>query len=161
MPCQPCEGDGNVSVDRDHVYLRFIGGRNKVGKARGSWRTHVTGRIYRTLPDDANFDAYPYWAPSTEEEFCLQEETRAKAEDEAVDSTSSEKDDVASSEEPESDISVSSGPGLSEELGGGISEEALIRGMDDNLLKKYIADNGGKVDGRWGREKLIQEALKL
>ena len=161
MPCQPCEGDGNISADREHVFLRFIGGRDKVGKLRGRWRTYESDRIYRTLPSFDNFEAYPYWAPATEEEFCVQEEARAKSEEETSSSTESDQDDIASSAPYETDISMSSGPGLSEELGGGTSNEALIRGMDDNLLKKYVADNGGKVDGRWGREKLVQEALKL
>ena len=174
MPCQPCEDDGNIAADREHVFLRFIGGEDKVGKLRGRWRTYETGRIYRRFPSNANFEAYPYWAPATEKEFCDQVKARAKAEEEAVDSTSSEQDDVTlSAELPKEEIVVSpnipetsepiieSSDGLREELGGGISEEALIRGMEDALLKTYIVGNGGKVDGRWGREKLVQEALKL
>jgi hypothetical protein len=31
--------------------------------------------------------------------------------------------------------------------------------MDDDQLKKFIEDHGGKVDGRWGRKKLEAEAL--
>ena len=170
MPC-PCEGDGNIAKDREHVFLRFIGGEDKVGKLRGRWRTYETGRIYRRFPANANFEAYPYWAPATEEEFCDQVEARAKteAEDalakaEALSSTASDQGDVASSAGHETDISMSSpesNGGLTEEFGAGPTEEGLIRGMGDTLLKHYITNNGGKVDGRWGREKLIQEALKL
>jgi len=175
MPCQPCEDDGNIDADREHVFLRFIGGENKVGKLRGRWRTFETGRIYRRFPANANFEAYPYWALATEKEFCDQVEARAKAVEETVDSTSSEQDDITlSAELPEretgeinvdvlyeSKSSVEQSAGLTAEFGAGLMEADLIKGMDDSLLKTYIMGNGGKVDGRWGREKLLQEALKL
>lgn len=166
MPCE-CERSGNIDVDREHVYLRFIGGKNKVGKHRGRWRTYETGRIYRTLPEYANFEAYLYWAPATEKEFCVQEEAFVEAEEETVDSTTSEQDDITlSAELPEeksedADLPLEPSDGLHVEFGAGLTDEELIKGMDTALLKNYIVANGGKVDGRWGKKRLIQEALKL
>ena len=164
MPC-PCEGNGNIDSDREHVFLRFIGGKDKVGRIRGKWRTYETGRIYRTLPEFDNAEAYPYWVPSNEKEFCDQEEELAKAREESVTSTSSEQDDVTLSTElpevEEINLDQSYSEGLVSEFSDGTLNEELIRGMDDQLLKTYIASNGGEVNKRWKRKRLIQEALKL
>lgn len=166
MPCE-CERSGNIDADREHVFLRFIGGKDKVGKYRGRWRTYETGIIYRTLPEYANFEAYPYWEPATEEEFCAQEKAFIEAGEESVDSTASDQDDVTVSaelpeEKPEDDEPpLEPSDGLHIEFGGGITEAELITGMDTATLKNYVVANGGKVDGRWGKKRLIQEALKL
>ena len=143
-----------------------------MGRLRGRWRTYETGRIYRTLPDNADFEAYPYWEPATEEEFCDQEEVRAKAEEESISSTASDNDDVTlSAELPKEEADktgvdapeplVEPSDGLHTEFSAGITEADLIRGMDTPLLKTYILGNGGRVDGRWGRKRLLQEAMKL
>ena len=136
-----------------------------MGNLRGRWRTYETGRIYRTLPEFDNAEAYPYWKPSTEKEFCDQEEKRAKAREESVDSTSSEQDVVTLSaelpEEEEVSEDDSDSEGLTSEFGSGEQNEGLIRGMDDELLKRYIISNGGEINKRWKRKSLIREALKL
>lgn len=156
MPCD-CE-------EIEPVPLRFVGGKDKPRRLRGRFLTYETGKIYRMPPGKANA---PFWVPATDEEFDAQEEALAKVGEESVDSTESEQDDIAiSSELSEGKLEdveppVEPSDGLHTEFGTGITEEELIRGMDVALLKNYIVSNGGKVDGRWGRKRLVQEALKL
>ena len=45
--------------------------------------------------------------------------------------------------------------------GDPLTDNDFVLGMDDATLKHFIVGQGGKVDGRWGRDKLIEEARKL
>lgn len=112
---------------------------------RGPYLSYETNKIYTVPPD---YEQLPYWESISEAE--IGEES--KPEVEAV-------------EEPEPDINTDieiPSPGLTKRFGGmPPTERDFIMSMDEATLRVYIAGQGGKVDGRWGRKKLIEEALKL
>jgi len=168
MPCNGCGENKEYGL----VKLRFVGGLDKT--PTGPYVQYETGKIYEVSERNLNKKAYPYWETVTEED--LEAERQAKIdleytdkeaptpiddeecidcdEEESIDSTDTSQDDVTVSVEKLSG-------GLTIELGQEGSKQELIMGMDVNTLRGYIQGNGGKVDGRWGPKKLIEEALKL
>jgi len=131
----------NCPEEIKYIKLRFTGGRHKKGFRRGPFLSYKTGEIYE-VPDE--YIDLPYWEPVGKKDKIKTEE---KAKVESI------------VEEP---ISLPISTGLTREFKGeSPTHEVFIRGMDDELLKTYIEGQGGKVDGRWGRKRLIEEALKL
>ena len=124
------------------VKLRFIGGRGKGGIRRGPYRSYETGKIYMMKPENA---AVPYWE---------------LVDDEEVEQTEYMKQGF---EYTDKDVPLEPSRGLTRafNVGGPPSDDDFIHGMDTDALKYFIEGNGGKVDGRWGRERLIEEAKKL
>jgi len=180
MPCK-CEDTDEARVLKERglpsATLRFIGGFNKTPS--GPYSQYETGKVYEVHAKFANQKIYPYWEPCEKEETPEVEEIVEDfsltlgdelviEEDEAVASTDSAKDDVAATEEPELEPStglstlaytINQSGDMTPETG--FSEREAINGMDTATLQAYILGNHGKVDKRWGRKRLIQEALKL
>jgi hypothetical protein len=122
------------------VKLRFVGGRHVKGR-RGPFRSFDTGKVYLMRPTYAELS---WWEP--------------------VDSETVEQIEVIDPRET-TDEEIPSTPsrGLTKafNVGAPLTDEDFIYGMDDEMLKYFIEGNGGKVDGRWGRNRLIEEAKKL
>jgi len=180
MPCK-CEDTDEARILKERglpsAMLRFIGGFNKTPS--GPYAQYETGKVYEVHAKFANQKIYPYWEPCEKEEnpiateddegvFMTIADEVVIEEDEAEFSTDSSEDVVAVTEEVESDSStglttlgftLSQGGDVTESTG--FSEQEAIRGMDKATLQAYIVGNNGKVDARWGRKRLIQEALKL
>jgi len=143
----PCEGCGE-NKEYGLVKLRFVGGVHKT--PTGPYIQYETGKIYEVSERNLNKEAYPYWELVEEDEECIECD---EDEEESIDSTDSNQDDVT--------LSVEEPPvGLMMELGQEGSKHELVMGMDVRTLRGYIQGNGGKVDNRWGRKRLIEEALK-
>lgn len=151
MPCVEC--DKNEEENR-LVKLRFTGGSHRPFAEQGPYRTCEPGKIYEVVARAVDL---PFWEAVTEQELA---EAEIESEEEPVEET---KGDPA----PDEDTSSPPKPrGLTREFTGEPrSPEQLqmdrFESMEDELLKTFINLNGGKVDGRWGRDKLIEAALKL
>ena len=151
MPCECKETDEARMLKERGIptaILRFVGGFHK--KPSGPYMQYETGEVYEVNARFANREAYPYWAPCDEEEH-IPEENEYLLEDEE--------------EEPSEGLStlgftINAG-GSPTGSGGMASEREIFNGMDKPTLRLYIAENGGKPDKRWGRKRLVQEALKL
>ena len=180
MPCK-CEETDEARILKERglpsAMLRFIGGFGKT--PRGPYVQYETGKVYLVHAKYANKEIYPYWEPVDEEVYMEVEEvddgfslTRddeiVVEEDETEASTDSVEDEVASTEEVELEPStgldtlaytINQSGDMTENTG--FSEREAVNGMDVATLKAYIVGNHGKVDKRWGRKRLIQEALKL
>jgi len=180
MPCK-CEDTDEARILKERglpsATLRFIGGFRK--KNAGPYAQYETGKVYVVHAKFANQDIYKYWEPCDKEEsleveepddglFMTLEDEVVVEEDEAVTSTNSAEDEVATTEDAESEPSeglttlaytINQGGDMTVEAG--FSEREAINGMDTATLQAYILGNHGKVDKRWGRKRLIQEALKL
>lgn len=136
--CEDCPKEGE---EIELVKLRFIGGPDKRGILRGPFRSYETGRIYMMKPENAEV---PYW--------------------ELVDEDAEQTEDVKQEfEYTDKEVPVKPSSGLTRVFNkdGLPSDDDFILGMDAETLKYFIEGNGGKVDGRWGRDKLIEEAKKL
>jgi len=115
------------------VKLRFIGGEHKKGRERGPYKTYETGKVYELRKSLATVP----WFELVDED--VEEETVVKSTDEK---------------------GYAPSKGLTRGFNGKLPlPEEFIYSMDDEQLKKFIEDHGGKVDGRWGRKKLEAEAL--
>ena len=134
MGCE-CEEPEKKKLDR----LRFVGGRRKPRGARGPYLSYVTGEIYEVPP---RLVILPYWEPVEK-----QESTEAETDPEPADKQVSPPEKSA---------------GLTRVFKGTPpSQEEIFAAMDAGMLKSVVESNGGKVDGRWGKKRLIEEALKL
>ena len=180
MPCK-CEDTDEARVLKERglpsAELRFIGGFNKTPS--GPYAQYETGKVYVVHAKFADQKIYPYWEPCEKEEllevdepddgfFMTLSDEIVVEEDEAETSTDSAEDEVAATEEVELEAStglntlaytINQGGGMTAEAG--FSEREAINGMDTVTLQAYILGNRRKVDKRWGRKRLIQEALKL
>lgn len=136
--CENCPEEEEVKL----VKLRFIGGAGKRGILRGPYRSYETGKIYMMKPENA---AVPYWELVDGEEVEQTEDMKQGF----------EYTDKEVPPEP------SRGLTRAYNVDGLPSDDDFILGMDTDTLKYFIEGNGGKVDGRWGRERLIREAKKL
>jgi hypothetical protein len=136
--CEDCPEGEEVEL----VKLRFIGGRHKRGILRGPYLSYETDKIYM-MP--LEYASVPYWE---------------LVDGEVVEQT---EDIKQGSEYTDDDAPTESSRGLTRAFNveGPPSEDDFILGMDKETLKYYIAGQGGRVDGRWGRERLIKEARKL
>lgn len=180
MPCK-CEDTDEARILKERglpsVMLRFIGGFDKT--PRGPYVQYETGKVYIVHEKFANQEIYKYWEPCDKNESLEVEEVDdgvfmtladevVVEEDETEDSTDSAEDEVAVTEEVELEPStgldtlaytINQEGDMTAEAG--FSEREAINGMDTATLQAYIVGNRGKVDKRWGRKRLIQEALKL
>lgn len=145
MPCIDCDKD---EEENKLAKLKFTGGSHRPFAEQGPYNTFEPGKIYEIVASAADL---PFWEAVTEQE--LVEDAKDTDEDVVppIDETISPPKKLA---------------GLTREFTGKPrSPEQLqvdrFESMDDELLKKFITLNGGKVDGRWGRDKLIEAALKL
>jgi len=122
------------------IPLRFIGGADKGGRKRGPYRSFVTGQIYKMKPE---YESVPWF----ESPDARKEEIPPEPGDEYINEI----------------ISPPPSPGLTKAFNQGDpqTDDDFVLGMDDATLKYFIVGQGGKVDGRWGRDKLIEEARKL
>ncbi len=137
-PNTRCENCPDEEVEL--IPLRFVGGRSAAGK-RGPYLAYDTGKIYMMKPGYANL---PWW--------------------QSPDGETDEPKEGAEQDFKYTDKEVPNKPSRGLVRGFGSSpqtEEDFLYGMDDATLKHYIESNGGKIDGRWGRESLIREAKKL
>lgn len=133
MPCG-CDDEKKEIVEKETAKLRFIGGQGKSGIFRGPFLSYETNRVYEV---PAELVVTPYWE-AVDGKIIEEEEKQV------------EKEEVA----PAS-------PGLKQFSGQPPSERDFLLAMNGEQLKNYFANMGGKVDGRWGRDKLIEEILKL
>jgi len=180
MPCK-CEDTDEARVLKERglpsAMLRFIGGFHKTPS--GPYAQYETGKVYVVHAKFADQKIYPYWEPCETEEtppvteddeglFMTIADEVVVEEGEAESSTDSAEDVVAVTEEvePESSMglttlayTINQGGDMTPEAG--FSEREAINGMDTATLQAYILGNQGKVDKRWGKKRLIQEALKL
>ena len=124
------------------VKLRFIGGRDKGGIRRGPYLSYDTGKIYSMPPEYA---AVIYWE---------------LVDDDAVDEIEEMPQGFNYSDK---DVIPEPSHGLTKDFNksGPPADDDFINGMDTETLKRYIEAQGGEVDGRLGRDKLIEEAKKL
>jgi len=136
--CEDCPEAEEVTL----VKLRFIGGRHKRGILRGPYHSYETNKIYMMPPENASV---PYWE---------------LVDGEAVEQTEDVKQGF---EYTDKELPPIQSRGLTKafNMEGPPSDDDFIFGMDDETLKHFIEGQGGKVDGRWGRESLIKEARKL
>ena len=140
-----CEKCPDEEWESEYLSLRFIGGRHLKYPYRGPYLSYETNKIYTVPPE---YEQLPYWEVVSASEIIAEAETENEVEPEIAE------------EETESDIQLPS-PGLTKEFSGAPPTEMdFIMGMDDDTLRMYITGQRGKVDGRWGRKKLIEEALK-
>jgi len=135
--CEDCP-DEEIEL----VKLRFVGGAHIKGR-RGPFRSYETGKVYMMRPGYAELS---WWEP-------VGGETDEQVE---VEIQISEYTDKEVSSEPSRGLFKSF-----DNPGGPPSDDDFIYGMDTETLKYFITGNGGKVDGRWGRERLVEEARKL
>lgn len=162
----------------EFVKVKFIGGEHLKGMARGPYGTYKTGGVYVMPKRYANKKAYPFWeyiGDACEDEIPLfwrkrMEEGMQKAE--LLFSNPTELTEL--SEEGEEQPAQSRGltqiygvatpegirPVMERDKMAEMSEQRLLA-MEDDLLKAFITNNAGKEpDGRWGRERLLEEARK-
>jgi len=155
MPCK-CEDTDEARILKERglpsAMLRFIGGFNKTPS--GPYAQYETGKVYVVHAKFANQEIYPYWEPCEKEEV---EGSTDSGEDDVV--ISVEEEDESSEGLSTLGFTINQGGDVTESAG--FSEQEAIRGMDEATLRAYIVGNNGKVDSRWGRKRLIQEALKL
>jgi len=154
MPCK-CEDTDEARVLKERglptAELRFIGGFNKTPS--GPYAQYETGKVYVVHAKFANQEIYPYWEPCEKEES---EDSLIENQD-SIDE--SEIEDESSEGLNTLGFTINQGGDMTESAG--FSEQEAIMGMDKATLQSYIVGNNGKVDARWGRKRLIQEALKL
>ena len=133
--CENCPED-----EIELVPLRFIGGADKLGGKRGPYLSHIYGEIYMKRPGYAD-------VPWFEHPDAKDEEKEPEPGDEYINEI----------------MSPPPSTGLTKAFNKGDpnTDDDFVLGMDDATLKRVIASQGGKVDGRWGRNKLIEEARKL
>jgi hypothetical protein len=180
MPCK-CEDTDEARVLKERglpsAMLRFIGGFGK--KNAGPYAQYETGKVYVVHEKFANQEIYKYWEPCDKEESIEPEEVDDgfslildgevfMEEAEAEASTDSVEDEVVATEEVELEpstgldtLAYTINQGGDMKAAAGFSEREAINGMDTATLQAYIRGNHGKVDKRWGKKRLIQEALKL
>ena len=174
MPCK-CEETDEARILKERglptATLRFIGGFGRT--PRGPYLQYETGKVYVVHAKFANQDIYREWEPVDEEEALEEPEgvdDESSVDDEGKeDSTDSTEDDVASSaDEDEHELgeglttlayTINQAGSMTENAG--FSEREGINGMDEDTLRAYIMGNHRKVDKRWGRKRLLQDALKL
>ena len=179
MPCK-CEETDEARILKERglpsATLRFIGGFGKT--PCGPYVQYETGKVYIVHAKFADQKIYPYWEPCDEEVYMEMEEVDDGfltpddgiiiEEDETEASTDSAEDEISTTEEVELEPStglntlaytINQDGSMTENTG--FSEREAINGMDVATLQAYIVGNHGKVDKRWGRKRLIQEALKL
>lgn len=140
MPC------GCEDKEKNTILLRFIGGPRKPNRLRGPFRSFDTGKIYEM---DERWAVLPYWE---------------RVDEKHVEIESVEKEPKIELTPEYSDKEVPEPPseGLTEAFRGRAPKpEDFIRKMDIEGLKALIAGQGGKVDGRWGINRLREEARKL
>lgn len=153
------------------VKLKFIGGFHKRGLERGPYLSYTTDEVY-VLPERyADKESYPhfeYVGDATEDEIEDPWRTRLglkplppkpKPKKEKFEVTGS----TDSSEDESIDVVALSGePEMTEfDSGGPPAVLEMLNGMDIGTLRVYVRGQGGQVDGRWGKNRLIQEALNL
>ena len=133
--CENCPED-----EIELVPLRFVGGADKRGGKRGPYRSFITGQIYQMKPSYAD-------VPWFEHPDAKNDEREPAPGDEYLDEV----------------LSPPPSKGLTKAFnkGGPNTDDDFILGMDEPTLKYFIEGQGGKVDGRWGLTKLIEEARKL
>jgi len=136
--CEGCPEEEEVEL----VPLRFIGGRGKRGIMRGPYHSYDTGEIYMMKPENA---LVPYWE-------LVDGEAAEEAKNVAEGALYSDKE-----------VPPIQSRGLTRPFNavGPPSDDDFILGMDKDALKYFIEGNGGKVDGRWGWARLVEEARKL
>jgi len=133
MPCD-CDEEKNKLVK-----LRFVGGKHRPRAEQGPYHSFEPGKIYEVVSRCIDL---PFWEAVEE-----QESTEVKIDFEYTDK--------------EISTPVKS-TGLTREFKGApVSPADFFEAMDVEMLKHVIESNGGRVDGRWGRKRLIEEALKL
>lgn len=145
--CENCDED-EAERRKDWLDLRFIGGKHKKYPYRGPWLTYETGKVYHVSPE---FKTLLYWEAVDKAEKAeeLEAEIEVEVKTEVID------------EEAESEVQIPSS-GLTKAYGGmPPTEEDFIMSMDIATLRVYIEGQRGKVDKRWGRKRLVEEALKL
>ena len=120
--------------EKEFAKLRFVGGVSK--RPTGPYMSFETGKIYEVPAENEQLS---YW--------------------EAVDEEMVEKEYA---EQTEKEELPSKSRGLTRQFGSKpLSPEDFVLAMDDNALKSFVEEGGTKVDGRWGRKRLVEEALKL
>jgi len=143
--CENCDED-EAERGKDWLDLRFIGGKHLKYPYRGPWLSFETGKVYHVPPE---YKSLLYWEAVDKTEKADEAEVKIEVEAEDIE------------EEAELEIQLPSS-GLTKAFGGDLpSFEDGIRSMDVATLRVYIEGQGGKVDGRWGPKKLVEEALKL
>lgn len=132
--CENCPDD-----EIELVELRFVGGAHVKGR-RGPYRSYETGKTYMMRP---GYVGMPWW--------------------ESLDAKDAAVEDEPGSEYLKEIIEPAPSRGLTKAFNQSTppTDNDFIHGMDDATLKYFITGNGGKVDGRWGRTRLIEEAKKL
>lgn len=126
------------------VKQRFIGGKDKPRALQGPYHSFETGKIY-DIP--IKYSKLPYWE-IVEEEFPTEtEEVETEIGFEHTDK------EVPPPRKPR---------GLTKKFTGAPpSPKDFIEGMNEEDLRSFIGASGGRVDKRWGKKRLVEEALKL
>ena len=155
MDCVECDKKEDVNI---RGYLKFTGGPHRAFKEQGPFNSYETGKIYRVVLRMAEL---PFWELTDEEpEVREVQEVQEVLEPEVLEDEPEELGVIIEVDEDETP-SVASSAGLTRKLGGKpMSDVDIFAGMDDETLKRVIESNGVKVDGRWGRTKLLEEAQK-
>jgi len=136
-------------LNKDWVYLRFVGGKHLEMPKRGPYLSYETNGIYLVPPRN---EAYEFWEPVKKSE--LKKITKKKRKKKVE----PEPEEVY--EEPEIEEAPPS-QGLKPFTNAPPSQEDFITSMDNETLRNYITGHGVKVDKRWGRKRLQEEALKI
>jgi len=143
--CENCDED-EEERRKGWLDMRFIGGKDKKYPYRGPWLTYETGKVYHVPPE---YKTLLYWEDVDKAENVEEPEAEVEEAIEVID------------EEKEPEVQLPS-PGLHKSFDGAPpTEKDFIMSMDIPTLRVYIEGQGGKVDGRWGLKKLVEEALKL
>jgi len=155
MDCVECDKKKDENI---RGYLKFTGGPHRAFKEQGPFNSYETGKIYRVVLRMAEL---PFWELTDEEpEVREVREVQEVQEPEVLEDEPEELGVIIEVDEDETP-SVASSAGLTRKLGGNpMSDADIFAGMDDETLRRVIESNGVKVDGRWGRNKLLEEAQK-
>ena len=148
--CQNCD-ESEEEMKQDWIKLRYIGGRHKKYPYRGPYLTYETGKVYLVPPENKTL---LYWETVDKTEEADEETVEVE-----VDSEAEVDVEVVVETETEPEVQPPS-PGLRKFDGAPPTEKDFIMSMDVRTLRIYIEGQGGKVDGRWGLDKLREEALK-
>jgi len=152
--CQNCPKK-RTEWNKDWVELRFIGGRDKDREQRGPYLSFETNKIYLVPP---RHEQYPYWEAVDKKK---KEKKKKKSKPKPPEVIEEKIEPEIIDEEPKQEIEPPS-KGLTKKFGGTPpTHEDFIKGMDVKTLRNYIRGQLGKVDMRWGKTKLIEEALKI
>jgi len=158
MDCVECDKKKDENI---RGYLKFTGGPHRAFKEQGPFNSYETGKIYRVVLRMAEL---PFWELTDEEpEVRKIREVREVQEVLDPEVLEDEPEDLGVVIEVDEDkvSSLGSSGGITRKLGGKpMSDADIFAGMDDETLKRVIESNGVKVDGRWGRTKLLEEAQK-